>query len=472
MLNARGRMKVWAAIALLFVVSIGLVVDMTPKHRQFLEAMKPKTPEEIRIGGESPFQALIPVALGFREVMASLMWIRADDLFHLGEYGPILALVKRIAFIDPHNLDVYATGAWHMAYNFMDRRLVQDGVEFLEDGTRNNPHVYDLFFELGYMHYDKSKVYPEAVRWYREGRNKPTTTGKSRAPMFVWSSYCHALERTGDVDAALVAWQEDLNLAEQDLKAEPKGFVPKNQVDAARHNLYMMQRRRNEREATWAEWRGERDRALGLWQANVTLAKEFLRVDPGKRAVEENDLRDAEANVGRVQQGRLRRGAPRDVKFDFTWKRISPRRILVEGKIDMPYLGRVTVCLRDVDYDARARRGLDFKMRNATLWLDHMVHVKDGKFKHEIKLDRDPADMERDPWGIFPLRGEKYELFVFFNPRQQSHEIRDMFGWNGEGLADARYLKVDPTRPGRINGESRPLRYVEKRVVLDRKDIV
>ena len=95
-----------------------------------------------------------------------------------GEYEPILRMVRLITTIDPHQIDVYATGAWHMAYNFMDKRLIEDGVRFLEEGCRNNRNVYDLFFELGYMHYDKSKNYPEAAHWYYEGRSKPTTWGK------------------------------------------------------------------------------------------------------------------------------------------------------------------------------------------------------------------------------------------------------------------------------------------------------
>ena len=33
-------------------------------------------------GGATPFQSLLPVMLGFREVVASLLWVQADDLFH------------------------------------------------------------------------------------------------------------------------------------------------------------------------------------------------------------------------------------------------------------------------------------------------------------------------------------------------------------------------------------------------------
>src|SRR5207302_675319 len=109
----------------------------------------------------------------------------------------IIAMVKQIVLIDPHQIDVYATGAWHMAYNFMDKRLIQNGVEFLDQGCTNNTSVYDLYFELGYMHYDKTKDFAQSVEAYRTSSAKGTTTGKSDAPAYVRHQLAHAMEKLG-----------------------------------------------------------------------------------------------------------------------------------------------------------------------------------------------------------------------------------------------------------------------------------
>jgi hypothetical protein len=98
--------------------------------------------------------------------------------------------------------------------------------------------------------------------------------------------------------------------------------------------------------------------------------------------------------------------------------------------------------------------------------------VKNGKFSYDLRLNDDPADMGRPADRIFPLKSDEYELAVIFDPRMQSNETQDRFGWNGEGLNDSRYLKVDPGRTGRVMGQPRPLRYLQKTVILRRSDIV
>src|SRR5881227_2821637 len=98
MLKRDDRKKVFGLLAAFLLVSVLLAHDLRPKHEDYIRASQPvgldeKTnPYAAGGGGATPFQALLPVMLGFREVVASLMWVQADDLFHRGEYGPILHL--------------------------------------------------------------------------------------------------------------------------------------------------------------------------------------------------------------------------------------------------------------------------------------------------------------------------------------------------------------------------------------------
>jgi hypothetical protein len=229
----------------------------------------------------------------------------------------------------------------------------------------------------------------------------------------------------------------------------------------------------------WREWEGKQQEALALWQANVDLAHEYLKDDPGREDIRDKDLPAAVANVARVKSGNLRRGAPKDMHFDFDWKRLGPRQLYVEGKMDLLGYARVSVILRDRNYDQVANRKdlspddrVAYKMANATLFQDNTVQVKDGKFHVPLRLNEDPADMGRPAETIFPLRSAEYELMVIFDPRQQSNEVQDRFGWNGEALYDSKYLVVDPTTPGHVFGQPRPHKLLVKTMIIRKEDIL
>lgn len=408
MLTAAQRKLVTAGAVLSLVAALLLSVDLVPKHQEYI----PKGGEDV---AQTPFQALVPAILGFRQLAASLLWIRTDDYFHRGEYKPILRLVRLITTIDPHQIDVYATGAWHMAYNFMDKRLIPEGIKFLEEGTRNNPTVYDLFFEAGYTHMDKTKNFPAAIDWYTRAAEKVTTEGKAR-PMFVDFQLAHAYERAGDIDRTVQQWEANLARAEELLKEKPNEFASRSNRDVALNNLKM------------TKWR--------------------------------------------INDRRGREKEPVDLRFDFTWKRVEPKKILIEGKINALDYSRVRVEFMDKNYEELlAQNGIDWAMENLTReW--ESVQVRGGKFRWTLNLDRDPADMERPPSDIYPLTSDEYTLTVEFNPRTQAVFIQDRYGWSGEGLTDSRYLVVDESRTGVVEGKPRPLRLVRKTVTIKKDQIL
>ncbi len=135
-------------------------------------------------------------ALGLQQAVAGALWVRADEFFHEGDYDAILPMVRMVTWLDPHQLDVYITGAWHLSYNFTDanersdRRYIPAAQKLLEEGVENNPTIYDIPFELGWENIDKIKNYERAERWFRDATQKTGTDqqGKpdSPAPMFTW----------------------------------------------------------------------------------------------------------------------------------------------------------------------------------------------------------------------------------------------------------------------------------------------
>ena len=112
-----------------------------------------------------PTLAFTTVALGgFRGLIASVLWFRAQDLQDNGDYFEMLSLSDWITKLQPDIGKVWAIQAWNMTYNisvqfpdFRDRWLwVNSGIELLRDqGLRYNPNDVELYRELAWFYYDK-----------------------------------------------------------------------------------------------------------------------------------------------------------------------------------------------------------------------------------------------------------------------------------------------------------------------------
>jgi hypothetical protein len=424
MLKPGTRNTLVVAIVALFVICVAAGNVLTARHGDYEQTPDTRT----------PLQALAPALLGFRQVAASLLWVKTDDYFHRGEYEPILRMVRLITAIDPHQIDVYTTGAWHMSYNFMDKRLIRTGLEFLEEGVKNNPNIYDLYFESGWTNTDKMKDFPRAIDWYGIASTKGTTDGKTMPPAFTWHQLAIANERAGNIDGAIKQWEKTLERENKELAEKPNDFSRRSNQHVSDHNLML------------TKWRLEHRRHLADQPLNAGLTVKVTK--------------------------------------------LAPRHLLIEGTINVLDLSRVQVTFRDKDWESLDGRGPegpiiskaeeektraqltdDQRMRRLTLEWDS-PSVRGGKFKWDLKLNRDPADMGRDPRTIYPLASDEYELTVTFDPRTQAPFIQDVYGWNGEGITDPQYLITDDSRAGIIEGKRVPLRLIQKKITLKRPQVL
>jgi hypothetical protein len=168
----RNHSKLWVAIVVLFLIQAGLQARIFPMWA------RDYAPKQTAPVGLSPDQLLAAVA-GFREFLAAILWVRADSFFDSGNYDAVLPMLRLVTWLDPHNLDVYSTGAWHMGYNFTDesqrsdRRFIPMALKFLEEGVQNNPAVWDLYFEMGWMYYHKIQDPVNAAPWMQIANEYP-----------------------------------------------------------------------------------------------------------------------------------------------------------------------------------------------------------------------------------------------------------------------------------------------------------
>jgi hypothetical protein len=454
MMKPGTRNAIIAAMVGLFLLSIGMGSVVSRNHADYEQ-----TPDT-----NTPLQALAPALLGFREVAASLLWVKTDDYFHRGEYEPILRLVRLITTIDPHQIDVYTTGAWHMAYNFMDKRLIKTGIEFLEDGVKNNPTIYDLYFECGYTNVDKTRDFPRAIYWYKEASTKGTTDGRKLPPIFTWFQLAHAHEKAGDIDGAIKQWEQNVRRAVGEVQEQNKGAGSTKRLDAAMQRLQAL--RQQPQVGSEDEW----VQCLAELQTGAREVKAKTQ-DFARETNLDVAVRNMYLAVWRLAHRRTLAADPLPANLDVKVTKIAPRKLRIEGTINVLDLSRVNVVFRDKNWDELDKLPHGERMQRMTMEWDN-PSVKGSKFKWELNLNRDPADMERDPKTIYPLASDEYEVIVTYNPRVQAPFIQDVYGWNGEGITDPNLLMLDPTKAGIVEGKRVPLRLIQKRITLKRSQVL
>jgi len=180
-------------------------------------------------------QHLGALLLGFRTAVADLLWLKVDEYWHDGNIHRMLPMMYTVVRLDPHFIDAYSVGAWHLAYNIVaamkseadKQQYIQDGIEFLKDGIAKNPFDHRLYFDLGYaIYYLKLQDYPNAVK-YLELANRYDP------PVWVQRMLLHAYQKNEQFERALEGWQRYL-MHHPDNIAAPRFIAEIEAVIAAR----------------------------------------------------------------------------------------------------------------------------------------------------------------------------------------------------------------------------------------------
>lgn len=144
---------------------------------------------------------------GFREVAASMLWMKTHSMWDTGSgtEWDALYLMRMTTLLDPHWLEPWRITAWHCAYNLYvetddperQAELLDLAVNVLKEGISWNPDKYDLYFELGWTYFDKIRDYEEAARWLGAAI-------RFDHPEHIERLIAHGWERLPDMDKALM----------------------------------------------------------------------------------------------------------------------------------------------------------------------------------------------------------------------------------------------------------------------------
>lgn len=376
------------AIALLPAI-VGLQMSIDPQRRQF-QPGRGVSSVMVDVGNNPvvlPSQFVMGTVIGFREVVAGLLWVRVNDFFHSGNYEAIVPLTRMITWLDPHQIDVYCSGAWHLAYNFVDsnqradRRYLAPAIKFLEEGVKNNPGVYDPEFDLGFVLYTlKAENFEKGLYWIKRA------AAEKNAPDRLQRQVAHAYERAGRINECIEQWRHCVADAKRKLAKNPKD---------SRTALHLQISKRNLEER---------------------LARKVMRADLGKN--------------------------PKDVGFEASFTRLGPRVFVIRGKAKLPDFARISVVLADEDYREPKLDTFAWQVDpNVTILTElglHGIVVENGRFERKYDLSKDIKQ--------YPFKKERYRLTLYFNPLTAGKSVQDYTGWCGEGITDSKYL--DTSTPG------------------------
>lgn len=331
------------------------------------------------VTGLSPEQLLVALG-GLREFMAGILWVRADGFFHTGNYDAILPMVRIVTWLDPHQVDVYSTGAWHMAYNFTDeqqrsdRRYIAPALALLKEGTENNPRTYELFFENAWMYHHKVEDhYDRAAALYEQAWLRPDILPARR------NMLAHAYEKDAQIDKAIDTWYRILEFDTQDLLKTPNDYTAKTTRDTAEHNLDLLLLRK--------------------------VARKYDTVPP------------------------------LDVRFGARVIVEEPKVIRVVGHLGINALGpRVRCVLKDAGYTLpNPASEFSFDVPRGLTYMQESLYVKETRIDRKIDMSRDPS--------MYSFKADKYDVVFFYNPRLAAPHIQDRLGFSGEGMADRQFLR-------------------------------
>lgn len=202
--------------------------ELAPARKKFIQLARNNQLEfakniqyaEAAAGGVNIFNLFF----GFRQVAANFVWLQVDRFWHEGMMHRMIPLMKTCVVLDPHFVDAYLLGAWHLSYNVTAKmtdtaqalrewdpefracvgekeRYYYIAANFLKDGIRNNPRNYKLYFDLGFAVYsEKLKDYPNAVKYLEEAVRQPH---ERWVPRMLYKNY----ELNGQFAQAKQGWE-------------------------------------------------------------------------------------------------------------------------------------------------------------------------------------------------------------------------------------------------------------------------
>lgn len=112
-----------------------------------------------------------------------------------------------------------------------------------------------------------------------------------------------------------------------------------------------------------------------------------------------------------------------DYDIQFTAEHLGSRNFTINGTTNLPDGAKIHITIYDEDYYEHDNTDTDWRLENLTHFGSSVI-VKTGKFAKALTALAIEA----------PMKSNKYEVEISFNPRSQTSSIKKIVGGNGEYL--------------------------------------
>jgi len=359
--NTQQKNLLYGTIAALSVGIIALQIGIDPLRMQ--PAIEPKTvnANKNKITAALPFEYSLGALTGFRQVIAGLLWVRTDEFFHSGNYDAILPMIRLITWLDPNWLDVYATGAWHLMYNFTDtdqrsdRRYLGPGMALLNEGIENNPGVYDMYKEKGWNSFDKLKDYNLSIEALQAGEKNDKKYDVTQ----IGHLLAHSFEKAGRIDEAIAQWK--VNVAAHKARMDAPGVTAD---DKGRNDS------------------GYKSSVENLKRLEVRKIVRPQNIQPPLDVQFVCKVTRVKPKVLRIE-GTWRCWGTSGKSFDMGTPEHPGKGLLVSGPVDG---ARVDVRLQDEGYKMQTPKTFSFDIDESVTLMQDQISTRDGKLAHKGEL--------------------------------------------------------------------------------------
>jgi len=179
-------------------------------------------------------KALKRMSLGYNGLLADIYWTRAVQYFgnkHVqgaDSYKLLSPLLEIATTLDPKLLVAYEFGS-----NFLTARppngagMPEQAITLVEEGIRNNPDEWKLYYDLGFIYYLDRKDYRDAADAFARGSRVPN------AHPWMKIMAARAAQEGGEAEMARMLWTTTFQTTpSKDIKANAAAHLRALQVDA------------------------------------------------------------------------------------------------------------------------------------------------------------------------------------------------------------------------------------------------
>ena len=151
------------------------------------------------------------MALGYHDLLADFYWMRTIQYFgnfdaadkRKVRYKNLYTLLDITTTLNPHHLDAYRTGSFFLAAESpLGSDQPEEALKFLNKGLRNHPAEWPLLYDKGFVYYWYLQDFKAAGETWLQAAEIPG------APEWMTSLAAASLSRGGELDLAMVLWQD------------------------------------------------------------------------------------------------------------------------------------------------------------------------------------------------------------------------------------------------------------------------